>query len=289
MVRVVTDSTADLRPEWCRELGIEVVPLWVHFGEEQFRDGVDLDPPGFFRRLAAGGPLPRTSQPSPGQFAEIYRRAAERGEAVVSIHISERLSGTLDSARAARQLVPEADVRIVDSRVTSVALGLAALAAARAAAAGADADTVERVARQVAAASRCAMALDTLEYLERNGRIGKAQAWLGTLLHVKPLITLEDGAVAPLARVRGRPRVIPELVRFFAEGLPAGERAHVLVCHGDQAEEAERLAEALRATGRVAWLEVTWVGPVIGSHVGPGVLGLAAVPEGVLAGVGGRG
>lgn len=282
MVRVVTDSTADLPPEWCRHLGIEVVPLWVHFGEEQFLDQVDMDAPTFFQRLARGGALPRTSQPSPDQFQAVYRRVAERGETAVSIHISERLSGTLGSARTARELEPGADVRIVDSRLTSVGLGLVVMAAALAAAEGADADAVERVAREAAASTRCAMALDTLEFLEKNGRIGKAQAWLGTMLSVKPLITLEDGAVAPLSRVRGKRSVIPELVRIFREGLPEGRSARVLVAHGGVPWEAEQLAAALRETGRVSWLAITWVGPVIGSHTGPGVLGFAAMPDGAV-------
>lgn len=272
-VRVVTDSTADLLPEWRQELGIEMVPLHVHFGEEQYLDQVELGSDRFFERLGAGGVLPRTSQPAPAAFLDVYRRLAEEADAVVSIHISERLSGTLASARTAREMLPDADIRVVDSRLASVALGLVVLRAARVAAAGGSADEVVAEAERAAAATWAFMALDTLEFLEKNGRIGKAQAWVGTLLAVKPVITLEDGAVAPASRVRGQRQVIPELVRLFERRLGDGARAEVIVAHGGAPEAAQELAEALRATGRVSSLRTTWVGPVIGSHTGPRVLG----------------
>lgn len=281
-VRVVTDSTADLLPEWRQELGIEMVPLTVHFGDEQYLDQVELHPEAFFARLRQTVPggaesLPRTSQPPPAAFAQVYRRIAAAGCEVVSIHISQELSGTLAAARAAAAEVPEAAVRVVDSRLASIALGLCVLRAARAAAAGLHADGVAEEARRAASAVRCAVALDTLRYLALGGRIGRARAWLGALLDVKPLITLEDGVVAPLSRVRGRRHVVGELVRVFEEQVP-GSEVEVLVAHGDDPEGAERLAAALRATGRVAALRVGWIGPVIGSHVGPGVLGFAACP-----------
>src|SRR5690606_38545588 len=219
-VRIVTDSTADLPAEVREEYGIEMVPLYVHFGDEVFRDQVDMSPDQFFRRLTAEKErLPQTSQPSPSDFAEVYRRLAEGGDTIVSIHISEAMSGTLQSARAAREMLQGADIRLIDSRLVTACLGHVVLDCAQAARDGASADEVVERAESLCSRTNLFGAIDTLEYLERGGRIGRAQALLGSLLNMKPIVTLSDGVVAPAGRVRGRSRVIPELVRLFGEAV----------------------------------------------------------------------
>ena len=274
-VRILTDSTADLPESWRREYGVEMIPLYVHFGDEVFRDQVELSSDEFFARLEADKErLPQTSQPSPADFAEVYRRLAAEGDTVVSIHISEKLSGTVQSARMARELVPEADVRIVDSGLVTACLGQVVMACARAARRGASADEVVALAEEVKKRTNLFGAIDTLEYLQRGGRIGRAQALLGSLLDMKPIVTLADGVVAPAARVRGRRRVIPELVRLFAEAVGDG-RAEVILLYGARTEGLEELRQAVLDTGRVTELRTAQIGPVVGTHAGPGVLGLS--------------
>lgn len=274
-VRIVTDSTADLPAEVREEYGIEMVPLYVHFGDEVFRDQVDMSPDQFFRRLTAEKErLPQTSQPSPGDFAEVYRRLAEGGDTIVSIHISEAMSGTLQSARAARDMLQGADIRLIDSRLVTACLGHVVLDCAQAARDGASADEVVELAESLCSRTNLFGAIDTLEYLERGGRIGRAQALLGSLLNMKPIVTLSDGVVAPAGRVRGRSRVIPELVRLFGEAV--GDRtADITVVYAAQPDGVDELEQALRATGRVGRVRRGQIGPVVGTHAGPGVLGVA--------------
>lgn len=274
-VRIVTDSTADLPEEVRREYGIEMVPLYVHFGEEVFRDQVELSSDAFFARLTAEKQrLPQTSQPSPGDFAEVYQRLTAGGDTVISIHISDALSGTLQSARAARDMLDGADVRLVDSRLVTACLGQVVVACAEAARDGASADEVVSLAETLSSRTNLFGAIDTLEYLERGGRIGRAQALLGSLLNMKPIVTLADGVVAPAGRVRGRSRVIPELVRLFSEAV--GDRtADVTLVYGAQPDGVDELRQALEATGRVGKVGRAQLGPVVGTHAGPGVLGLA--------------
>ncbi|HEX6988410.1 MAG TPA: DegV family protein [Bacillota bacterium] len=274
-VRIVTDSTADLPEVVRREYGIEMVPLYVHFGDEVFRDQVELSSDDFFARLAGEKKqLPHTSQPSPGDFADLYRRLTAGGDTVVSIHISDALSGTLQSARTARELLDGADIRLVDSRLVSACLGQVVVACAEAARAGASADETVALAESLCRRTNLFGAIDTLEYLERGGRIGRAQALLGSLLNMKPIVTLSGGVVAPAGRVRGKSRVIPELVRLFTEAV-AGRTADVTLVYGARPDGVDELERALQATGCVGELSRTQLGPVVGTHAGPGVLGLA--------------
>lgn len=271
-VRIVTDSTADIPPTLATELGIVVVPLTVHFGDRVFRDGVDLDAAGFLEQLASNPALPHTAQPSPAEFAAVYGNLLTAGDEIVSVHISAKLSGTMNSALLARQEcgAPER-VTIIDSQTTSMALGLVTIAAARAARSGA---AREAIAAQVAAdldRSRLLLFVDTMEFLQRGGRIGRAAAFLGGLLSVKPMITLQNGEVHPLERVRTRSRAIERLWSWAAEH-PAVRQFCVLHI-GSEAGAAglfQRLSERFpQAEGYTAP-----VGPVVGTHVGPGALGI---------------
>jgi DegV family protein with EDD domain len=276
-VRVVTDSTADLPPAIAKEMDIEVVPLLIIFGEEEFLDNVNLSSEEFFERLERSPTPPRTSQPAPAAFQEVYERLARETDRIVSIHLSGKLSGTLDSARAGAQALEQrCRVELVDSRSVSMGLGMAVLAAARAAREGADLEEAAQAARSVSDRVRIAVLLETLEYLRRGGRIGRAQSLLGSLLHIKPILTVRDGEAHPLARARTRERA---LERVYDLAMSQRDIQEVAVMHATTPEDAERLAARVVAERPHIPVHVGRLGPVIGVHGGPGIVGMAAVEE----------
>ncbi len=272
-VKIVTDSTGDLPAEVAQELDITVVPLSVHFGEESFQDGVDLDSDGFFQRLTTGTSLPTTSQPSVGAFLETYRGLLEAGHEVVSVHISAKLSGTMNSALQAReQLDAGPRLTVVDSQQVGLALGVVATAAAQAVKDGASYEETVELTPRIAERVRLFVLLETLEYLQRGGRIGRAQAFLGSLLHIRPILTVLEGEVHPLERVRARKRGLERLCQLAAE---CGTLQQVAICHSTTPEEALALGERMQpllAGGRIIQ---TRFGPVLGTHVGPGAIAIA--------------
>lgn len=272
-VRIVTDSTADLPKHIARELGVTVVPLKVFFGDEEYSDGVDLSPAQFYSKLKTSEHHPRTSQPSPEQFLTVYRQLLETAEGIVSIHISQELSGTVQSARIASEMLHNRDVRVIDSRLTSMVLGLAVIEAARAAKGGADIDQVVDVARQVLGRVRVYFAVDTLEYLKKGGRIGKASAFLGNLLNIKPLLTLEDGLVTPVEKIRGKHKAILRILDKMRDEIGEKSKIKVSVFHADDPETAEKLSAEIRSAFDVEEMIIADLGAVIGTYVGPGTFG----------------
>ena len=275
-VKIVTDSTADLPPQVAEELDITVVPLNVHFGEETFSDGVDMDSEQFFRRLTSEADLPKTSQPSVGAFLDTYRTLLEEDREVVSIHISAKLSGTMNSAlQAQNQLDAGPRLAVVDSLQASQALGVVATALAQAARDGASHSDIVELARGVSERVRLFFLVETLEYLQKGGRIGKAQAFLGTLLHIRPILTVREGEVHPLERVRTRQKGIERLYQLAAA---CGPFQQIGVCHSTTPDEAgalgDRLQPLLPQGGKVMQ---TRIGPVIGTYIGPGGLGIAVL------------
>ena len=274
-VRVVTDSTSDISQEDAGRWGITVVPLTIHFGSEALRDGIDIRPSAFFERLVEAKALPKTSQPSAGVFLETYQRLAQETDQIVSIHISGKLSGTLNSARAARDALGlRARVEVIDAETVSWPLGFAARTANEAAQAGAGIEDCAAAARDAVARTTLIFTLDTLEYLQRGGRIGRARAWIGGIFNIKPILTIRDGEIAPLERVRSRMRA-EERVFELATADPDPER--LAVCHSALPDEVERWAERLRTTRPDVPVESAWLGPVVGVYAGPKVLGMAAV------------
>jgi len=270
VVRIVTDSTADLTPEQQRAAGITVVPLNVHFGDQVFRDHVDLTTDEFFRRLKASSQLPRTSQPSVGAFEAAYRKLLEGGDEIVSVHLSSKVSGTFNSALMAAQSVGDGKIDVVDSLSTSMALGFMALEAANLARAGRDRQTVAECLRGLVAKARVICVVDTLTYLERGGRIGKARALLGSLLNVKPILQLKDGEVVPLGRARGRPQALNRLVELLERD---GKVSRLAIMHGAARADAEQLRERVASTYPGVDIQLTEIGAVLGTHTGPGVIG----------------
>ena len=211
-IRIVTDSTADIPKEIAAELNIEVVPLNVHFGQDTFKDGIDLTTDAFFNKLVEGPDFPSTSQPSVGEFVEVYENIFEQGDEIVSIHISSKLSGTSNSAQlAAEQLKDNGKIAIVDTLQASLTVGLTAIAAAKAVLAGSTFQEIVETANSTSNRAELFALLDTLEYLEKGGIIGKARALLGGLLKIKPLITITEGEVGEFGKVRSRQAGIQKL------------------------------------------------------------------------------
>jgi DegV family protein with EDD domain len=279
-VAVVTDSTCYLPGEVVASLGLEVVSLYVHDGDGPRREADLTDLGAFYERLRTARELPTTSQPSIGDFLAAFEPLVAAGRDVVSIHLSGGISGTVESARqAAAEVASPNGVRIevVDSEMAAGALGLVAWAAAAAARDGADADGVVAAAREAIAATRLWFAVDTLEYLRRGGRIGAAQAWLGGALKIKPILTL-DGEITPIERVRTSGRAFERMIDFLRARQADGADGWVV-----QHIRAPDVVERIVAQGRELFgcepLFVSEVGPVIGAHVGPGLLGVGGLPR----------
>ena len=272
-VRVVTDSTADLPPDLVRQWDLSVLPCSIHFGEESYRDGVDITADEFFRRLTDSPRLPTTTQPTVMEFLEVYRALTQGGDEVVSIHIADKLSGTLNSALQAREALGSATrIEIIDSLSTSMALGLIVLEAARSAREGASLQEVVEVVHRAMSRTRVFFLVDTLEYLEKGGRIGKATALLGTLLQLKPVLAIVDGEVRPVERIRTRSRALERLEALVKQHAPLEALA---VLYTTTLDEAEALGQRLKPHLFQGEPIVARAGATIGTHGGPGLLGAA--------------
>ncbi len=272
-IRVVTDSTSDLPTELTQRLGITVVPCNVVIDDVNYKDGVDLMPDEFFRRLVSGSKLPTTSQPSVAEFEEVYRQLLEEGHEIVSVHVSQKLSGTYNSAiQAKAALGGSAPIEVIDSQMASIGLGLLAARAAELAPVCVSAQEASEQLRSGLPLTHCVFALDTLEYLQKGGRIGKAQAFAGSLLKVKPILKLEDGEAHPLERPRSLDRAARRLVELVREQAPLRQLAVVY------STESERAAELKRSlSGLVPEAEIinARFGPSLGAYVGPRAFGVA--------------
>jgi DegV family protein with EDD domain len=274
-VRIVTDSTSDIPRDVADELRITVIPLTISFGAQSFRDAIDLTADDFYERLRTTKSLPTTSQPPPALFEHAYRHLTSLGD-VVSIHLSHKFSGTIENARnVAAQVAPDR-ITVVDSGSASMGLGLCVIAAARAAMRGASREECAGIAASVARRLDIAVAFETLEYLRRGGRIGRARAFVGGLLHLKPILTVRDGEAFPVTRARSRARAIEELFSLTRKHARITE---VAVLHTTTPDDAAALAERVRAALPDATLHVGRFGPVLGVHGGPGMIGIAVVAD----------
>ena len=277
-IRVVTDSTADLPPALVRDLGITVVPLTVNFGTASFRDGIDISAEEFYERLPQADPLPTTSQPTPADFLHVYQTLSNRADGILSIHISQKLSGTYNSAVLARESMGNSPspIEIVDSLQASGGLGLIVAKAAAAAGAGADLKEACALTHDLIGRTHFFGTVDTLRYLYKGGRIGRAQALMGTLLAIKPIIGMKDGEVHPFGKARTRKKVIAQLIEMARELAPIEE---TVVLHSTTPDEAEEIMKELAAiTGR-ACLYGSRIGPVIGTYLGPGTIAIAVLKK----------
>jgi len=270
---IVIDSTADFPEAPKRFANWRMVPLYVRFGAESFRDYVELGPAEFYARLRTATELPTTSQPTPQDFLDAYEQLAAY-ERVYSLQISSKVSGTFESARTAAAEVGE-KVRVVDTETASAAITLLGLAIQRRLERGTTDEEVEALIDRYARESRLLFTVDTLEFLQKGGRIGKAAAFAGNLLNVKPILTIQDGEVVPIKRVRGNQKAVQEFAQAFAESTRDTPNLRVGIAHAD-APERERALRALVADIRPqAQIDVaTTLGAVVGTHAGPGTVGL---------------
>ena len=272
-IRIVTDSSSDLPPELADQWNIAVVPCNVVIGDVSYRDGVDLMPEEFFQRLPNSSRLPTTSQPTVSDFQPVYQELLEQGHQVISIHVSGRLSGTVNSAAQAKAALGESSpVEIIDSQLASIALGLVALRAARLASQGESYLEVSEEVRQILPLTQCILALDTLEYLQKGGRIGKAQAFVGSMLSVKPILKLERGEVQPLERPRNLNRASRRLADLARQYAPLQQLA---VIYSTEPERAADLKASLADLVPESETVTARFGPALGTYVGPRAFGLA--------------
>jgi DegV family protein with EDD domain len=270
---IVVDSTADFPEAPQRFPNWRVVPLYVRFGDESFRDYVELAPETFYARLRAVPETPTTSQPTPGDFLAVYEELAGY-ERILSLHIAGKLSGTIESARVAARELGGDRVRAIDSESASAAIAMLGLAIQRRLERGTTDEEVDALVERYRRDAGLLFTVETLEYLARGGRIGRARAWAGELLNIKPILSIRDGEVLPVKRVRGNRKAFLEFATAFEEGTRDAPSLRVGIAHADAPERAEALRTLVRGTRPVAEIEiVTTLGPVVGAHAGPGTVG----------------
>jgi DegV family protein with EDD domain len=269
-VKIVTDSGADLPNELAKELGIAVVPIYVRFGEEVYRDRVTISEDEFYERLTHDPVHPNTTQPGPQDFLEVYQKLSADADGIVSIHISGKLSGTYNSALMARDMLETGcPVEVIDSETLSMSVGLMAIAAVQMAKAGESMDKIAAAAKQAIPKTYLFFLLDTLEYLRRGGRIGKAKALLGSVLNLKPMLTIKDGELVPAGQARTRAKGIDKLFEYVKN---AGDIQDLAVVYNTTPDEAQALAERIGSVFDKEKIRMARVGPGLGVHGGPGAM-----------------
>ncbi len=269
-IKIVTDSSADLPAELVQELGITVVPLYVRFGEDVYRDQVDISLDEFYQRLEHGSIHPVTIQPNPQDFFEVYQKLSQEADGIVSIHISSKLSGTYNSALQGKGMIEKGcPIEVVDSQLITVGLGLICVAAAAMIKAGENLPSVVEEVKQMIPNIHLLDLLDTLKYLQKGGRIGKAKALLGSILNVKPLVTLKEGEVVPAGQVRSRSKGIERLFSFVENASDIDDLA---IAYSTTPDEAHALAERLGSIFTKEAIKVVRLGTTLGVHMGPGSL-----------------
>jgi len=271
-ISIVTDSTADLPPELLAKYDIVTVPLKIYFGDEEYRERVDIAPTEFYEKLRTSPHHPRTSQPSPAEFAACYERLAQKSDRIISIHLSSKLSGTYQSAVLARDMV-KVPVDVVDSRGASMMIGFVVLEAAQAAKNGMDREGILGVINDVIERTKVYFVVDTLDFLQKGGRIGRASAYLGNLLNIKPMLAITDGVVTPVEKIRGKAKVMEKVLERIS--IDAGDTPFTgAIVHADCLDEAVRCKEALEKQFDFKELTIAEIGAVIGTYTGPGTIGI---------------
>ena len=272
-IRIVTDSSSDLPKDLANQWKITVVPCNVVIEDVNYKDGVDIDADDFYRKLVANSRLPTTAQPSAADFQEAYRALADQGHSILSIHVSGKLSGTLNSAEQAKHLLGDAaSIEIIDSGLASIPLGLVTLAAAERAENSSSLMDLGELVRDDLPRCHCFFLLDTLEYLQKGGRIGKAQAFLGGVLSVKPILGLHDGEALPIARPRSRARGMRQLLDLAQGMAPVRQLA---VIYSTEPHRAEELRQGLTGLLPGDQIITARFGPTLGTYMGPNAVGVA--------------
>jgi DegV family protein with EDD domain len=277
-INIVTDSGSDLPREVADGLGINIVPLYVHFGPVSYRDGIDLQPAEFFKKLETEPIHPTTSSPSPGDFAEVYEKLGQNCEGILSVHISSKVSATYESALRGKELVStrKCPIEVVDSRLVTIPLALVAMEAARAAAAGKNMNDIKDLIGRLVPSLRSYGILDTLKYIVKGGRLGKASGLVGSLLPVRPILTIKDGSVTPVGVSRTRSGAIERLL----ERLRSVSNVRAIgIAHSSPDEEVASFTDKLKTFVPDVKPMIAKLGPAIGTHGGPGTILVAMQPE----------
>jgi len=269
---IVTDSVSDISPKIAKELDIKVVPLTVIFGTEQFLDGIELSNAEFFKKLETDPNHPSTSQPSPEVFVKTYEKLLKKGYEILSVHVSAKLSGTINSAEQAIKAIDTNKIKIIDTRSASMAQGLVAMSAARAIKNVKSLDELADIAESTAKKTTVFVAMDTMEFLKRGGRIGKAKAMLGSILNIKPIITTNDGEIVPHSRARTIKKAISSMINDMGD---KDQIIEVAVLHSTTPDLAKDVMTQINAQNLNNAGTITEIGPVVGTHAGPGCLAIA--------------
>jgi DegV family protein with EDD domain len=275
-IKIVTDSTADLPPRLAEDLGIIVVPVYLRFGDEVYRDRVDISADGFYQRLMHDTIHPITTQPSPQDFIDVYKALSQKADGIISIHVSSKLSGTYNSALQGKESAGnECPIEVIDSKLVTMGLGQLAIAANTLAESGKSLAQVAEEVKKMVTSIRVLGLLDTLKYLALGGRIGKVQALLGSVLNVKPMLTIKDGVLVPAGRVRSRAKGIDLLCDFVKK---VDDIQDLAVVYNTAPDEAQALVKRLGAIFPEERIILSQLGPALGVHTGPGIL-LVALRE----------
>ncbi|HHY47432.1 MAG TPA: DegV family protein [Firmicutes bacterium] len=272
--RIVTDSTCYLDPEWLSGHGVAMVPLLVSMGGKVVKEVVDTDNREFYRYLRQAQQLPTTSQPSAGEFMDVYQRLGQEGLPIISVHISGGISGTVNSASQAREMLPDLDIAVVDSKTTGLGLGHMVMELVEMAEAGKSKEEALLRLRQMVERSMSFFIVADLMYLHKGGRIGGAQALIGSALQIKPILHLKDGKIDVLEKVRTERRAIDRIVDRMLETLAGRQPRRIAAVHADAPEKAQALVRSIEGRLPGETVGVFEIGPVIGTHTGPGLLGL---------------
>jgi DegV family protein with EDD domain len=276
---VVTDSSAYLPDEVIKDLPIAVIPLWLMWNEESYQDGIDIQPSEFYERLKASKAVPTSSQPSAQEFGEFFKKLTQDADAIVNVLVSSQISGTIASAQVAAAEYPEMDVRIVDAFSSAMGLGLCVLAAGRAAAEGKSVDEVVTAATEMSKKVYTLFVVDTLEYLFKGGRISGGKHLLGTALNIKPILHFEDGKIKPHSQARTKRKALAQMLEIVERRLGGKQMQEVAVMDVNAPDEGDSVAEMVRERFKPSVLHRTGVSPVVGTHVGPGTVGIAFYAE----------
>lgn len=269
-VKIVTDSTADLPPRLAKELGVTVVPVYLRFSDSVYCDRVDISEDEFYQRLLCDPIHPNTTQPTPQDFADVYQKLSQEADGIISIHVSSKLSGTCNSALQGKELVKRGcPIEVVDSRVLSMSLGLLAIAATTIARSENSLQEMVTDTKEIVSSIRSFILLDTLKYLALGRRIGKAQALLGSVLNVKPILTVKDGELIPVGRVRNRGKGIDKLFDFVKSAVDIQDLA---IVHVTTPDEVQMLCEHIGSVFPKERIRLARVGPALGVHGGPGAI-----------------
>jgi DegV family protein with EDD domain len=276
-VAIITDSTAYIPTETVKQFGITVTPQILIWGEETFQDGVDIQPDDFYKRLATAKVMPTTSQVAIVTMKDTYEKLLEKGYDILSIHLSAKLSGTMQSAIKAREMLPKAasKIAIVDSNSTAMAMGFQVLTAARAAQEGTNLEDCRKLAEKAQAHTGVYFVVDTLEFLRRGGRIGGAAAMLGSALNIKPLLQLRDGRIESVEKIRTKGKAIERMIDLVVEEIGNRTPIRLATLHANAEVEARAALDSISARLSPAETVFASLSPVVGAHTGPGTIGLA--------------